>query len=108
MSGAEVRTQVHALVASLRDDVKRKSSRAHLAAALVDALHTFRGADAGTAAERRGLGMEISALARQLKEAPDRVARKAIIVQILALTEQRERGPSPTPSAPSSSRRSPR
>lgn len=36
--------------------------------------------------------MEIAALARQLKDAPDRVARKAIIVQIRALTEQRERG----------------
>lgn len=92
VSGAEVRTQIHALVASLKDDVKRKSSRAHLAAALVDALHTFRGADADTAAERRGLGEEISVLARQLEEAPDRVARKAIIVQIQALTEQRERG----------------
>jgi hypothetical protein len=79
-------------VASLTDDVTRKSSRAHLAAALVDALHTFRGADADTAAERRALGEEISALSRQLKDAPDRVARKAIIVQMLALTEQRERG----------------
>lgn len=92
VSGAEVRTQVRALVASLKDDVKRQSSRAHLAAALVDALQTFRGADADTAAERRELGEEISALARQLNDAPDRVARKAIIVQILALTEQRERG----------------
>ena len=60
--------------------------------AIVVGGNTFRGADAGTAAERRGLGMEIAALARQLKDAPDRVARKAIIVQIRALTEQRERG----------------
>jgi hypothetical protein len=92
VSGAEVRTQVHALVATLKDDVRSKSSRAQVAAALVDALHTYRGADADTAAERRGLGKEISALAKQLHAAPSKVARKAIIVQIHALTEQRERG----------------
>jgi hypothetical protein len=93
VSGAEVRTQVHTLVSSLRDDVRSKSTRAELAAALVETLKTFRGAHAETPAERRGLGEEISALARQLKDAPNRVARKAIIAQIHALTEQREQGP---------------
>ena len=90
--GAEVRTQVRALVATLKDDVRSSSSRAHVAAALVDALHTFRGVDTDTAAERRGLGEEISALAKQLHDAPSKVARTAILVQIHALTEQRERG----------------
>ena len=72
--------------------MKSKSTRRHTAAALVAALRTYRGADADTAAERRGLGKEISALATQLKAADTLVARKAIIVQIHALTEQRERG----------------
>lgn len=93
VSGAEVRTQVHTLVSSLRDDVRSKAARADLAAALVETLKTFRGAHAETPAEGRGLGEEISALARQLKDAPTRVARKAIIMQIHALTEQREHGP---------------
>ena len=46
VSGAEVRTQVHALVSSLRDDVKSPSTRSALAAALVQTLKTFRGAEA--------------------------------------------------------------
>jgi hypothetical protein len=93
VSGAEVRAQVHELVASLRDDIAARSTRAHLAAALVDALHTFRGFDADSAAERQELGQAIAALARELKSAPSLVARKAIVADILALTEQRERGP---------------
>jgi hypothetical protein len=93
VSGAEVRAQVQALVASLRDDVTSKKSRAHLAAALVDSLDTFRGAKADTAAERRDLGLQIAALGKTLKDANGLVARKAIVVEILALTEQRERGP---------------
>ena len=93
VSGAEVRTEVHALVSSLRDDVRSRSSRAALAAALVETLKTFRGAEASSPAERRELGQEISALAKQLKDADSRVARKAIVLEILALTEQRRQGP---------------
>jgi hypothetical protein len=93
VSGAEVRTEVHALVSSLTDDVKSKATRAELAAALVETLKTFRGTRADTTAERRALGQEVAALARQLKDAPNLVARKAIVLQIRALNEQRERGP---------------
>jgi hypothetical protein len=93
ISGAEVRAQVHELVASLRDDIGARSTRAHIAVALVDTLHTFRGVDADSAAERRELGQAIAALAVELKSAPSLVARKAIVADILALTEQRERGP---------------
>lgn len=93
VSGAEVRTRVHALVSSLRDDVKSPSTRSALAAALVDTLKTFRGAEASSPAERRELGQEIAALARQLKDANTRVARKAIVLEILALTDQRRQGP---------------
>lgn len=93
VSGAEVRAQVHELVASLRDDIPARSTRAHIAAALVDTLRTFRGFDADSAAERAELGQAIAALAQELKSAPSLVARKAIVADILALTEQRERGP---------------
>jgi hypothetical protein len=93
VSGAEVREQVHALVASLRDDIAAKASRKHIAAALVETLKTSRGVQADTSEERRGLGQEIAALANQLKSAETRVARKAIVLEILALTEQRQRGP---------------
>ena len=93
VSGAEVRTQVHELVASLRDDIGARSTRAHVAAALVDTLHTFWGFEADSAAERQELGQAIAALAKELKSAPSLVARKAIVADILALTEQRERGP---------------
>jgi hypothetical protein len=60
---------------------------------LVDTLHTFRGLEADSAAERQALGQAIAALARELRSAPSLVARKAIVADILALTEQRERGP---------------
>jgi hypothetical protein len=93
VSGAEVRAQVHELVASLRDDIGARSTRAHIAAALVDTLHTFRGFEPDSAAERQELGQAIGALAKTLKSAPSLVARKAIVAEILALTEQRERGP---------------
>jgi leucyl-tRNA synthetase len=93
VSGAEVRTQVHALVSSLTDDVRSRSTRAELAAALVETLKTYRGASADTAAERRALGQQVAELARQLQAASNRVARKAIVLQIHALGEQREQGP---------------
>jgi hypothetical protein len=93
VSGAEVRARVHELVASLRDDIPARSTRAHIAAALVESLRTFRGFKADSAAERQELGQAIAALAKELKSAPSLVARKAIVAEILALTEQRERGP---------------
>jgi hypothetical protein len=93
VSGAEVRARVHELVVSLRDDIGARSTRARIAAALVDTLRTFRGFDADSAAERAEFGQAIAALANQLRSAPSLVARKAIVADILALTEQRERGP---------------
>jgi hypothetical protein len=51
------------------------------------------GFEADSAAERQALGQAIAALAKELKSAPSLVARKAIVADILALTEQRERGP---------------
>jgi hypothetical protein len=93
VSGAEVRAQVHALVAGLADDVRSRAVRAQVAAALVETLKASRGAKADTVAERRALGTEVSALAKTLKDAPGLVERKAIVVQIRALTSQRQQGP---------------
>lgn len=91
-SASEVRTQVADLVHSLRDDVQSRPARAATADALVEAIRTFRGVDADTAAERQALGEEISALARQLQDAGSLVERKALVAEIKALREQRERG----------------
>jgi hypothetical protein len=91
-SASEVRTQVADLVHSLRDDVKSRPARAATGDALVEAVRTFRGAKADTAAERRGLGEQISALAQQLQAAGSLVERKALIAEIRALTEEREKG----------------
>jgi septal ring factor EnvC (AmiA/AmiB activator) len=92
-SGAEVRAQVKELVAELRDDVRSRKARSATAQALVETLRTSRGATADTAAERRALGQEIAALAQRLEESSNRVERKPLVVaEILALTEQRERG----------------
>ena len=91
-SRSGVRTQVADLVQSLRDDVTSRPARVATAHALVETVHTFRGKDAETAAERRELGGQISALAKQLQEAPTRVERKALVLQIKALREQREPG----------------
>ena len=94
VSGAEVRTQVHALVSSLRDDIKSSSTRSALAAALVDTLKTFRGAEAcepGRATRARS--GDRRSRQEQLKDANTRVARKAIVLEILALTDQRRQGP---------------
>lgn len=92
--GAEVRVMVKDLVTSIHDDVKSQSARAATRLALVESVRTFRGAHADTAAERQGLGEEISKLARQLSDAENQVERKALIAMILALTEQRHGGPS--------------
>lgn len=92
VSGAEVREQVHALVASLRDDVHSRSARAATRLALVESMRTYRGQKAATAEEREQLGQEISALARQQRDANTRLEGKALAAAILALTEQREAG----------------
>jgi septal ring factor EnvC (AmiA/AmiB activator) len=91
--GVEVRAMVADFVASLQDDVRSKSARAATRLALVESVSTFRGTRADTAAERKGLGQQISALARQLSDAETQVERKALTAAILALTEQRHGGP---------------
>lgn len=91
-SRSAVRTQVADLVRSLRDDVKSRPARSATADALVETVRTFRGAQADTAGERSALGQEISALAKQLKDASTLVERKALVLQIKGLREQRDRG----------------
>jgi septal ring factor EnvC (AmiA/AmiB activator) len=91
--GADVRVMVKDLVTSIQDDVRSQSARAATRLALVESVRTFRGARADTAAERKGLGKEISAYARQLGDAENQVERKALVAAILALTEQRHGGP---------------
>ncbi len=88
-SGSEVRQQVATFVHSLRDDVPSARSRAAVRRAFVESVRTARGAKAGTAEERRALGREISALARQLHDAEGRVERKALVAEIHALQEQK-------------------
>jgi hypothetical protein len=90
--GAQVREMVAAFVADIRDDVQSDRARAATRLALVESMRTFRGARADTAEERRGLGEQISALARQQNDAATRVEGKALAAAILALTERRERG----------------
>jgi hypothetical protein len=92
VSGAAVREQVHSLVASLRDDVHSKAARSAIRVELVQSMRTFRGAKADTAAERRALGQEISALASAQRDASTRLEGKALATAIKALVEQRERG----------------
>lgn len=90
--GAEVRTMVDEFVTSIQDDVKSESARAATRLALVESVRTFRGERAATAADSQGLGEQISALARQQKNAETRLEGKALAAAILALTEQRQRG----------------
>jgi hypothetical protein len=90
VSGADVRGKVAAFVHSLRDDVAPEARMA-TKHALVESVKAARGAKADTPAESRGLGKEIAALARQLKDATDKVERKALIAEIHALQlEKRE------------------
>jgi hypothetical protein len=49
-----------------------------------------RGAKADTPQESRGLGAEIRLLAHQLKDAPGKVERDALIAQIHALQDQKK------------------
>jgi len=88
LTGAQVRNQVSTFVHSLRDDVRSTAARSAVRAAFVEAVRTARGAKADTAAERRGLGGQISALAKQLSGTTNLVERKALITQIHALQEQ--------------------
>lgn len=90
--GAQVRQMVADFVASIQDDVQSDRARAATRLALVESLRTFRGSRADTAEERKDLGQQISALARQQSDAATRVEGKALATAILALTEQRERG----------------
>ena len=91
-SRSDVRMKVAELVHSMRDDVQSRSARSATAKALVEVDRTFRGAKADTAAERRGLGEQISAYARQMHDMAGPVERKALIALMHALTEERERG----------------
>jgi hypothetical protein len=92
--GAEVRELVAAFVADIKDDVQSDRARAATRLALVESMRTFRGERAETAAERRGLGEQISAIARRQSETENRVEGKALAALILALTEQCHGGPS--------------
>lgn len=89
---AQVKAQVAALVTQLRSDVPSVTTRAALRAALLESRRALRGAKAKTPAQRRGLGRQISALAKQLGDVHTAVHRRAILTQIHALQEQKERG----------------
>lgn len=90
VTGAEVRKQVSTFVHSLRDDVTSSAARAAVRGALVESMKAAHGAKADTPKENRGLGKEISALAKTLKDATDQVERKAIIAEIHALQDQKK------------------
>jgi nucleoid-associated protein YejK len=92
-SSGEVGQMISAFVADLRDDVKSKRARAATRTALVESMDTFRGERAETAAERRELGEQIAALARRQKQTGNPVEKRALATAVLALVEQRERGP---------------
>ena len=90
LSGADVRGQVSAFVHGLQDEVKAPKTRHAVKGALVESVKAARGAKADTPAESRGLGSEIRLLARQLKNAPRKVERDALIAQIHALQDQKK------------------
>ena len=89
VSGEEIRQQVATFVHGLRDDVRSPAARAAVRRAFAESVEAARGAKARTAEERRGLGEQISALAKQLEDAPGLVERKALIAAIHALQEQK-------------------
>jgi hypothetical protein len=89
VSGAEVRQQVAAFVHGLRDDVKSSDARVAVRGAFLESVKAARGVKAETPKERRALGAQISALAKQLRDAPGLVERKALIAEIHALQEQK-------------------
>jgi hypothetical protein len=92
VSGAQVRGQVATFVHDLRDDVRSAEARTAVRGAMVQSVRAARGVEASTPRERRGLGEQISALARQLKDAGTLVERKAIVAEIHALQEQKRAG----------------
>lgn len=92
MTGEQVRDHVAGLVAELRPEVPSSETRTAIRAALIETVATFGGERAATAQERRALGEEISALARTLRDTDNRVRRSGLALEIMALTEQRERG----------------
>jgi hypothetical protein len=91
-SRSEVRAAVSAFVQGLHDDIASRSTRLAIENSLVETLRTFRGEDADTAAERRAIGQDISALATQLRNSEDKPRSKALRLWIMGLQEQRERG----------------
>ena len=89
VSGAEIRQQVATFVHGIRDDVRSADARVAVRGAFVESVKAARGVKAQTPAERRELGEQISALAKQLEEAPGLVERKALVAEIRALQEQK-------------------
>jgi hypothetical protein len=89
--GQQVSAAIQALLDELRGEVPPSAGRA-VGHALKEAVQTFRGADADTAAERRQLGAEIRALVSRRADTESTVKRKAITVEVKSLQEQRERG----------------
>lgn len=90
VSGDQIKQQVSTFVHSLRDDVKSADARRAARAAFVESVKAARGAKADTPAERAALGQQISALAKQLKDATNVVERKALIAEIAALVDQKK------------------
>jgi hypothetical protein len=90
LRGADVKQQVSMFVHSLRDDVQSSDARRAARAAFVESVKAARGAKADTPAERAALGQQISALAKQLKDATTVVERKALIAEIAALVDQKK------------------
>jgi hypothetical protein len=89
VSGTEVRQQVATFVHGLREDVKASDARLAVRGAFVESVKATRGVKAETPEERRALGEQISALAKQLRDAPGLVERKALIAEIHALQQQK-------------------
>jgi hypothetical protein len=90
VSGSDIKEQVSSFVHSLRDDVTSADARRAARAAFVQTVKAARGAKAGTPAEKAALGQQISALAKQLKDATNLVERKALIAEIAALVDQKK------------------
>jgi septal ring factor EnvC (AmiA/AmiB activator) len=96
VSGSDIKQQVSTFVHSLRDDVKSTDARRAARAAFVQSVKAARGAKADTPAEKAALGQQISALAKQLKDATNVVERKALIAEIHALVAQKKSQPTTT------------
>ena len=90
VTGADVRGQVSAFVHSLNGEVKSPKTRHAVKGALIESVKAARGAKADTPLESRGLGAEIRVLARQLKDAKDKVTHDALIAQIHALQDEKK------------------